>query len=297
MKPTKDKLTIADLRDFITHIREHLPRTVWREALSWRVLKALLGDEWFSSHFISGGKDLTSFRQIAYDLGSARDNFAYQRRVESFAEMLFNFQEIEGFAQRITKLLSEDLEPAIAELQGAKMLYQSRVPFRFIEPKGELGLDYDVEATLYGGVVACCEMKCKVKGTLLSENTILNSLKGAKRQLPSDTQNIIFVKLPEDWIRQEGVSEVIDGALNNFFRASSRVLWVVLHWEEVHLLSQEGPAVIVVKVREKRNLKSTILHPRISTLLTPLNEKGNYWFYFASLLPQSPIIRPNWGDT
>ena len=48
--------------------------------------------------------------------------------------------------------------------------------------------------------MACGDIKCKLEGTNDAKSSLLNSLKKAQRQFPSDMPGIVFVKVPQRWV-------------------------------------------------------------------------------------------------
>jgi hypothetical protein len=59
------------------------------------------------------------------------DSYKLQSRIIGLAEILFNLQLVEGIHNRIQTLKTaktEDVETALAELEGARALYTSNVP-------------------------------------------------------------------------------------------------------------------------------------------------------------------------
>src|SRR5712671_5500791 len=93
-----------------------------------------------------------------------------------------------------------NIEGTYAELDFGRMLYLNQVPFRFVVPQGATGRDYDIEVEYPNGVIASADAKCKIEHTGFTENSITNTLKKARKQLPDDRPGIIFVKVPSRWI-------------------------------------------------------------------------------------------------
>lgn len=57
-----------------------------------------------------------------------------------------------------------DVEAGFAELEVGRLLCINNRSFRFIEPKGVKGDDYDLEIE-FENVTACAETKCKLETT------------------------------------------------------------------------------------------------------------------------------------
>jgi len=148
------------------------------------------------------------------------------QKLVDLGELLLNLQHVEGFDSCIRRLRDGDLEPMLAELSLASMIYVNDWSFRFVEPIGTKGNDYDYEITLSDGLVVCADAKCKIESTALSENTVLNGLKKAHGQLPVDRPGIVLIKFPPDWIRVDGHLDVLLAPTDEFFRSNSRIVLV-----------------------------------------------------------------------
>jgi hypothetical protein len=119
-----------------------------------------------------------------------------------------------------------DIEGTSAELDFGRMLYLNKVPFRFVAPQGTAGLDYDIEVEYPNNVIASADAKCKIESTDFSENTIENTLKKARKQLPDSMPGIAFVKVPPRWIANtKCVATMLDVA-RSFLRGTRRVVSV-----------------------------------------------------------------------
>src|SRR5690606_10069039 len=106
---------------------------------------------------------------------SVADRYRNQDRFSAFAEMLFNFQAHPGFEKRLCDIASREPEDAIGELEGAKILARSGTAFRFVEPQGRKGADYDVLAQI-GDLEVPVEMKCKLETTECSSQSVQNTM-------------------------------------------------------------------------------------------------------------------------
>jgi hypothetical protein len=213
------------------------------------------------------------------------DGFKHADRVVSLAETLYHFQGIQGIEKRIADIKSSSVEDTVGELEGAKFLYRSNILFQFVVPKGRRGEDFDVKAFAADGTGINCEMKTKPAGTVLSPQTVWNTLNNNRNQLPKGQPGIIFMKIPEAWIAQSEITQIIVSALSRFFRSTDRVASVVLHWEE-WLFTQNGPAIRAVKFRREPNPNSSFRSLVASEILdkfSSMASNGN-WSYFAAML-------------
>lgn len=192
-------------------------------ALASGVLRAFMGAEWVERHVISDGRK-KGFLSIDEPDTHRREMSFF--RVMDLAEVIYNLQPVPGFDECITRMRDGDIEGTYAELDFGRMLYLNKVSFRFVVPQGTTGLDYDIEVEYPNGTIASADAKCKIEGTDFSENTIENTLKKARKQLPGSMPGIVFVKVPPRWIADpQCVTAMLDVA-RSFLRGTRRVVSV-----------------------------------------------------------------------
>jgi len=151
-------------------------------------------------------------------------------RIIALAEHLVNLQEIDGFESCLVEIKGGDVESGLAKLIGAGMLRRRSIPFRFVVPSGRQRQDYDAEAII-GASIVPIEMKAKVEGKAPSSISIGHSLKRARKQLPRNSPNLVFLRVPEDWGKAEaGRLAIVEGVLKEF-ENSRAIGLVVVHWE------------------------------------------------------------------
>lgn len=167
------------------------------------VVKHYMGVEWLEKHTSPFIKRPGYFRLDIAD-GSEKLAAIGGQKIVDLGELLLNLQHVKGFDSCIRRLRNGDLEPTLAELSLAGMIYVNDWQFRFAEPTGVKRSDYDYEITLQDGLMVCADAKCKIESTALSENTVLNALKKALGQLPEDRPGIVLIKFPPDWLKIPG---------------------------------------------------------------------------------------------
>jgi hypothetical protein len=212
------------------------------------VIRLTLGQEYINERLHPARPD--PFLDL--DLANRNANFKFMDRVFGLGEMLFNMQGIEGFSSRVQRLRGEDLESALGELQGVQLLMRSGIRVNFVEPSGRKGHDFDVAAIIDDLPVAC-EMKTKVEvAARPSVTAIRASIEQARKQLPTDSPSVVFLKLPESWLDTvEGQSLALDG-IREGMRQTRRINAVVAHWERWHKLP-DGRAARVVMFEDLPN--------------------------------------------
>jgi hypothetical protein len=204
---------------------------------SLNVIGHFLGTEWINKHiFAESGKP--EFMRPTTDprprfMAAQLDPMRGGIRVIGLAESLLNLQSVEGFSDRLKRLESTSIESTIAELMTARLLFMKGVHFRFLDEVGAVGRVPDIEATLFGRK-AVCETKCKTEGTLLSSNTIRESLREARDQmkrLTDDGAGLVFMQIPELWIRDSALNSQMSAAVSNVLRNTKRISCIVFFWE------------------------------------------------------------------
>lgn len=171
------------------------------------VINHYLGDEWLERHASPLGNLDGYFRvkRKLVDGGEQLDPFDISR-LSILAECLFNLQHVPGFDRCVSRIHSghekrrDSIEGPFAELHAAQSLYVNGWDFRFVDPIGVKGSDYDFEVTLQDGVVLCADAKCKIETTALSADTVTHALNKTLSQLPKKRPGMAIIKMPESWM-------------------------------------------------------------------------------------------------
>lgn len=191
------------------------------------IVKQFLGNAWWQREVAEPTSD-SYWKNSEKEFGQ----FRLQDRVVHIAEILLNLYlgRIEGLRERIDALKRDTLETTIGELEGAALLVDNGIPFRFVKPSGTRGQDYDGVATIDGASVAC-EMKAKLETTEPTAGSIGDTLEKARRQLPANQPGIILLKLPDQWGNTKTGRIAIEEGIQATFRNTSRITAIVVHWE------------------------------------------------------------------
>lgn len=218
-------------------------RTYW---VAIAVLKYFLGAPWLDRYLDPEG--LENFLRQVPDDQEEQQKRAY--RVLDLAELFFNLQDHDGFADCIARMKAGDLEGTYAELDFGRMLHMHDVKFRFVVPSGKKGSDYDIEVDC-GVWSLCADAKCKIVSTEFSLNTIMNTLHGARTQFPADRPSALFVKIPPHWMKDEARSNDIFDVARTFLRQTKRVVSVKFYVDD--LLHKDGVITHVQAFKEISN--------------------------------------------
>lgn len=288
-----NSLTKNDLEKFLENNISLIPNISPQArvyGIAMETLIHLIGKEWIAKNLFTV-TPTNNFLRV--NTKTREDGFKLQDRVIELAEMLFNFQNVSGLENLVKALLKDGIESHVAELQSARLLYNNGTHFSFVTPSGKKGKDYDA-IVIFSNIEIACEFKCKIEVTHFRENTIKETLKKAKDQLPKDKTGLIFIKIPEVWTTQENVAEKFYGVFFEFFRRTTRVNSIVVHWEEWSYFTN-GQALRMVRFDERVNPNSKISLGKILKEIEPNSNTFN-WFYFDDLVKKkfgvSNVERP-----
>lgn len=274
------RTTIDSLAGCARFLREHHP-TGAPDAdfvtfgMATEYLRAFVDNEWtnqmvFGEHPTVARSSRAGRAFMRAEGTAADDQYRNQQRTLRIAELLFNLQDVEGIDARLEELRSGNVESTYGELEAGAFLQQRAVQFRYVDPSGIKGADYDAEIQLPDGAKVNCEMKCKAEGTDLGEGAVRNPLQAARKQLAPGEPGLVFLKVPEAWVFQPETAHVVPTAIDAFLRGTSRVVAVVLRWEEQHLQGADGSALVLYNFRLERGTPPKPVPLPIEGLLTTL---------------------------
>lgn len=230
------------------------PHTSMANALAMAICTNFFGIEWVEHHIMSSPNGGGFIAQTAAQLTRLELLDRHLYRVIELGEMLYNLQHVNGFDNCISQLKNGKIEDTIAELESAKLLFINNINFRFVVPQQQLGLDYDLEICLSDGTKICSDVKNKIETTEASVNTVYNSLKRGRRQLPSNCPSVIFLRVPAAWwIPESEDIELVREGCRKFLRETGRVVSVVIHTRTVDFISDQVSAqrVLLEEIENK----------------------------------------------
>lgn len=279
-----EKLTIDRLDDWVSDLsKKAKPGTAaFANAVQVFIVVHFLGERWYYNHAYLESPP-TSFLHPHF----GEDGLApvYSMRMLNLAEMLLNLQGVEGFQTCLDHMTLDQLESALSELQIGMMLYQDRIEFRYIDPQTVRGKSPDIEITLATGDAALADIKCKYENTDVSEETVTNTLKSARKQLPSGKPGMIFVKVPQEWTFEAGEVVMLPmpmvNATRGFLRNTTRVVKIIYY--TFHLSRNlDGGILNRHAIREVNNPRNPDDSPWNYHLFPPAHDGFN-WITFPSL--------------
>jgi hypothetical protein len=265
-------------------------------------LRSIVGNEWsnqtlFGIHSKVKKSNRAGRSFMRAEATEKADKFKWQERTLRSAELIFNLQSIDGIDALVERLRSGVVESTYAELEAGAFLFQRSVEFRFNEPSGNKRSDYDAVILLGDSTQIACEMKAKAESTALSKGAILNPLKSSRGQLPKDIPSVIFLKIPEAWLKASDIWPILKNVIGKFLDETSRVVGVILKWEQQRFIQPDG-VVTIYQSQLVRGLKQKTLSDSVDKMLRSLSSRPHAsWVSFreiarSALLETRPIKNP-----
>jgi hypothetical protein len=244
------RISFADLmetaRSFPQEVRDDPARLTFTMAVS--VIRHFFGQQWCEDHIIQDAAHSRPAGFLRLDFTPGFEGERKTSRVLDFAETLFNLQHVEGFDERVEHMGTAEVEAAFAEFDFARFLYLHDIVFKFIEPSGIKGADYDCAIDYRDGREACADAKCRLEGTEVRAETVRNALTKARTQnLPADKPGIIFVKVPQTWLEWEDVRTGMYAVVRDFLRNTGRIVSVVVY--ATHVMELEAGKMVLMRHR------------------------------------------------
>jgi hypothetical protein len=284
------RITLAEMRRDAKECCTMSPGTVESTAfgMSCAFLRFLFGDEWMANNLEpSPAKIARDHREGRASFRSGETDEIQQRRlrirIPFVAEILFNLQGVEGIDLIVDAIREGHVTSRYAELVCGTRLKKAGLSFRYLAPRdakrGEPSPDIEITR---GGRRVICEVKSKSDDTEPGVVTLKGTLKTARKQLPKGEQGIIFVMIPEQWIKEPAIERLVVGTTEEFFCSTTRVAGVVLQLENM-LAADTQELWFSVVHRVYRNGKPGLLTPDMSRLLDEINSPqrvGPWWSFW-----------------
>jgi hypothetical protein len=219
----------------------HKERTVIEVNMATILLNAVLGDDWCNKRvrlnsnpdaFMLNGNDMWLAAHPVPPPDMRR--IMYTTRVIHLSDAMFTIVPkvvgFERFRQRFHK--RNDTQALYSEAQIASLLVRNGASVQIIGESGKRGEDFDLLATVRG-VPVSVEVSGFESGAL-SVRTILNKLRSKRRQVPADRPAVLYLIVPDDWMKNYTTAFLVfNQAIVSFMQRSKRFNAIVLLWEGV----------------------------------------------------------------
>ncbi|TGD76072.1 hypothetical protein E4634_00540 [Mangrovimicrobium sediminis] len=239
------------LDEALVVFKDHDDRFV-ESAQARAVLFGIFGVEWCERHIFSG----TVERIINRKDDDGRSLWA-EIVICNFADRCYELREVNGFDDWVERAKTRnDLEAMHTEIWVASALLDEGYSVEFIKETGEKGEDYDIEV-IVNGVPICVESKAIVSHDDFSAQRLLNKLKKARKQLPSNRKGVISISLPETWMSNPELTLSVD----SFLKGTKRVARVILHSTYSQRLGEGAMAGYLIKHVKNDTISDAIDEP------------------------------------
>lgn len=201
---------------------------------------AFLGEEWVEKYVLPRSDPhpwmLNGIDWVGTNTRDIR-RALHAYRVVRLSDALFTIAgKLEGFdvlRQRFRR--RTDLRALFAELEIASLLVRNKVSVKLIGKSGKKGQDFDLLATVRGMPVSV-EVTSINETTVMSAHAIVNKLNHKRNQVPASRPAILYLLVPDQWMRNyTSAFLILNAALARFMRTSRRFNAVILTWERVDL--------------------------------------------------------------
>ena len=162
-------------------------------------------------------------------------------RIQEMARRLHQLQSFSWFDAVLKGIRTRELSGAAFELD---VLWTLQIASPFVQTEmevGKKGSDYDAFALMDDKVVPV-KAKAKDDRTPWSPKTVINTIKGAARQLPKGDTGLLFFRMPFLWVGPH-LEDVYADVLAEATRQTSRIGAIVTVIDKPHLKDQRFASV------------------------------------------------------
>ena len=194
------------------------------DALSEGIIDDHLGHGWFQEHVDGSASSDQTHGYLNFD-GPSAVRLLAAHRVHDLARRLYQLQSFDWFDDVVSRVARRNLSGAAFELDVAFMLHHMVAGVVPKEESGQKGEDYDIQLRVLGLDVPV-EIKAKDDDTPWHPKTVINTIRGAAKQLPAGSKGIVFLRIPTWWVGRR-LEEEYPEALAEATRQTTRVAAVI----------------------------------------------------------------------
>jgi hypothetical protein len=166
--------------------------------LAESVISDHLGTEWVQQNIVDVKKSELSKKYL--NIGDHQLlKILSNHRVQDLARRLYQLQSFSWFDSVLDGVRTRELSGAAFELD---VLWMLQIASRYVATSpesGQKGKDYDAFA-LMGKQLVPVEAKAKDDRTPWSAATVIQTIKGAAKQLPKGDVGLLFFRVPTAWV-------------------------------------------------------------------------------------------------
>lgn len=282
------ELSLSELKKMILFIMKKFPNrdsVFYRLFLSSEVLRRIVGNEWtnqaiFYMHQNKPPQTDEARKYLRSEFENEYEQFQWQQRLEILAERIFNLQKINNFSRLIGEIQQKNFSSRFAEIEVGAHLKRAGISFEFVIPSNKKLEDFDI--TINDGILINCEVKQKLEETNLSKDTLDNTLNKAMKQLPKSEAALIALQIPEEWVKNLKLKEIVEKNTKKFFKKYNNLLAILFRWE---IRDRYHPGAFYLMFRIEENTNSLYMVRGGKNLLSRLNNtKTGEWIKFLNLI-------------
>lgn len=270
-----------ELKIISEKIKEEYPernKDFYKMFLSTELLRMLIDNEWvnqtlFSHHNTLEKKNLDGYNYFK----SPILGYVWQTRICRLAERVYNLQNVPNFKNIIKDIINGEVVSRDAEIEVGGHLLSRNIKFEFVIPSNIKTNDFDIRIT---DPKINCEVKHKIESTKISANSLLNTIRSAKQQLPKHEPSIIFLKIPENWINDKIIDQIIPLVFDAFLKRNENILGIMIRWEEHHTIFKN---ILFTKFYFYKNDFSK-LDAKLKLFISDLNGDIKNWVSFDEII-------------
>ena len=159
----------------------------------------------------------------------SENRWIYQDRLVGLADALFQLRDCKNFDALCERFRGRETKPCFTEATIAKNIASVGFDIEVVIESGVKGEDFDFIARR-DSLEISVEVTAKDASKLTAE-TIKNTLKAKRQQVPGDRPAILYVIIPEEWTRNgANVQKVFSEALESHFRNSKTFAAICFVW-------------------------------------------------------------------
>jgi hypothetical protein len=221
LRPVFKEITLERLRNRQVELAKTYNHGDVSQIIANEIAIHFLGEHWYNRYVKHTSRHATYFR-VDNTASTEQITTGITRWLE-FSETLLNLQHITGFEIVLGELFNGEIEAACAELEIARMLAMFGWKFAFVCPIGGAKQNYDLEVFYQDGYKVCAETAAKLEATAPRAKSILTSIRDSREQLPDEEPGVIFIKVPERWVRDIELANRITNVANGYLNQSEHI--------------------------------------------------------------------------
>ncbi len=207
-------------------------RQLMEHAVASRLLCLFLGWDWYEQK-IAFRDDPDEWMHNLRGDKSPTGRIVYNNRVNRLGDAIYTllWTKTKGLDALKKRFLERDIKPCFVEAEIASFFAYNGFAVEIMPETGVRGEDFDMTIQK-NEITISVEVTAKEDAPLTIE-TIINTLKKKRTQVPAHRSAVLYMRIPAEWMRNPHYAyEIFSVAFAEFFRRSQRFNAVVLVWED-----------------------------------------------------------------